>query len=222
MSDAGDRRYLGRGYQGAVYTTGEGAARIVVKEPIGRGLARRLRLAMLGHEHRAYQRLAGIVGIPPCLGLRPDGSLALAFVAAEPFHESAPALRDRDAYFAALRDIVLACHRAGVAHGDLKRRGNVLIDAAGAPWVLDFGTAVLARGRGGWLFRLACRMDLNAWIKLKYRRRYDAIAPDDAPYYRPTWVEGLARTVRRGFRKLTGRRWRKARRLRRAGGAGGG
>lgn len=218
MSEGGEtRRYLGRGYQGAVYVEGAGERRVVVKEPIGRGVARRLRVWMLAREHRAYQRIGGIDGIPRCLGQRPDGSLVLAYVEAEPFRETAATLRDRDAYFAGLLAVILACHRAGVAHGDLKRRGNVLIDAAGRPWVLDFGTAVLRGQRAGWLFRQACRMDLNAWIKLKYRRAYDAVTVADAPYYRPTWLETGARAVRRVFRKLTARRWRKARRLRRRG-----
>jgi RIO-like serine/threonine protein kinase len=214
----GPGRYLSRGYQGAVYLTGEGDARIVVKQPMGTGLVRRLRGWMLRREFQAYQRLGLVPGVPRCLGLRPDGSLALAYVEAEPYRESAAPLGDRDAFFAGLLAIILACHQAGVAHADLKRRGNVLIDAAGRPWVLDFGSAVLAGPRRGWLFRLACRMDLNAWVKLKYRRRYDAIAPADQPYYQPTWVESAARVVRRAWRKLTGRRWRKARRLRSPGG----
>jgi RIO-like serine/threonine protein kinase len=157
-------------------------------------------------------------GVPHCHGLRPDGSLVLAYVDAEPWRESAAALRDREAFFAGLLGIILACHGAGVAHADLKRRGNILIDAAGEPWVLDFGSAVLSGRRPGWLFRLACRMDLNAWVKLKYRRRYDTITPGDLPYYQPTWVEAFARGLRRVWRKVTARRWRKARRLRRSGG----
>lgn len=214
---AGPGRYLGRGYQGAVYLTHDGDDRVVIKQPTGAGLARRLRRWMLRREHRAYQRLGQVRGVPRCLGLRPDGSLVLAYIDAEPWRESAPTLRDREAFMTGLRGIILACHGAGVAHADLKRRGNVLIDAAGGPWVLDFGSAVLAGRRPGWLFRLACRMDLNAWIKLKYRRRYDAITPGDRQYYQPTWVESVARRVRRVWRKLTARHWRKARRLRRSG-----
>jgi RIO-like serine/threonine protein kinase len=214
----GPGRYLSRGYQGAVYLTGEGDDRVVVKQPMGRGLARRLRVWMLRREYAAYQRLAGIEGIPRCRELRPDGSLVLAYVAAEPFRESLALPLDREAFFAQLLGIIQSCHAAGVAHADLKRRGNILVDRAGRPWVLDFGSAILAGARPGWLFRLACRMDLNAWVKLKYRRRYDLVTPEDLPYYQPTWVESGARAVRRVWRKVTGRRWRKARRLRRGGG----
>jgi hypothetical protein len=106
-----------------------------------------------------------------------------------------------------------------VAHADLKRRGNLLISPDGEPIMLDFGSAVLHRAGGGWwrrfLFHQACRMDFNAWIKLKYRRRFDLVAPEDQGYYRPTALEGIARVVRRTWRKLTARRFRKAWRLRR-------
>lgn len=214
----GHGRYLSRGYQGAVYLTGEGDDRLVVKQPMGRGVARRLRAWMLRREYAAYQRLAGIDGIPRCLGLRADGSLLLAYVAAEPFRESLTLPVGREAFFEELLGIIKACHAAGVAHADLKRRGNILVDGTGRPWVLDFGSAILAGTRPGWLFRLACRMDLNAWVKLKYRRRYDLLTPDDHAYYQPTWIESGARVLRRMWRKVTGRRWRKARRQRRAGG----
>jgi len=110
-------------------------------------------------------------------------------------------------------------HAAGVAHADLKRRGNILVSAAGDPILVDFGSAVLRRPGGGWwnrlLFHQACRMDLNAWVKLKYRREYDRLTPEDRVYYQPTAIEGIARAVRRVWRKLSGRRLRKAWRLRR-------
>lgn len=207
-------RYLSRGYQGAVFVTGTGADRVVVKRPMGGPVARRLRRAMLRREFRAYQRLAGLPGVPPCLGFRADGGLVLGYIDGEPYRESTAALRDRAAFFVELLAVIESCHRAGVAHADLKRRGNILIDTAGHPWVIDFGSAVLLQPGGGWLnralFRQARRMDLNAWVKLKYRRRYDALSTADAPYYQPTVLEALARVVRRIWRKLTARNFRKA------------
>ncbi len=111
----------------------------------------------------------------------------------EPFRETAAALRDRDRFFSELLRSILAVHAAGVAHADLKRRGNLLISPDGRPVLLDFGSAVLRSRRGGWLngllFRQICRMDLNAWVKLKYRRRYDLIAAEDRDYYHPTRIE---------------------------------
>ena len=85
--------------------------------------------------------------------------------------------------------------------------------------------ATVAKNDGGgwfnrWLFKLVRQFDYNAWIKLKYRGDYDSIAPEDQPYYRPTPVESLARLVRRGWRTVTFRQYRKARRRARESGSG--
>ncbi|TFG86797.1 MAG: hypothetical protein E4H19_04505 [Chromatiales bacterium] len=219
MPDPGPGKFLSHGYQGAVYLRGTGADLRVVKQPMGGPLARRLRGAMLRREHAAYQRIAGIQGIPRCFGLQDDGSLMLEYLPGEAYRETVPALKERERFFQLLQRQIIALHVAGVAHADLKRRGNLLISPDGDPIVLDFGSAVLHKPGGGWwnrfLFRQACRMDFNAWIKLKYRRRFDLVSPEDQRYYRPTAVEGIARVVRRTWRKLTARRFRKAWRLRR-------
>lgn len=211
--------FLSRGYQGVVYVAGSGADKRVIKKPMGGRLAHWLRAAMLRREYAAYQRLDGIAGVPHCYGLEADGSLVLEFVEGEPFRETAGALTDRPRFFRLMLEQILALHQAGVAHADLKRRGNLLISPKSEPILLDFGSAVLRAPDGGalnrFLFRQACRMDLNAWIKLKYRRRYDHIAAEDQQYFRPTAIEGIARVVRRTWRKLSGRRWRKAWRARR-------
>lgn len=212
-------QFLSRGYQGVVYLRDTATGRVVVKQPMGRGLGLWLRRVMLRREYAAYQRLDGVPGVPRCFGVEADGSLLLEFLEGEPYRETAAALRDRDLFFSELLRSILAVHAAGVAHADLKRRGNILISPDGRPVLLDFGSAVLRSRRGGWvnglLFRQICRMDLNAWVKLKYRRRYDLIPAEDRGYYHPTRIESVARVIRRLWRKLTGRQLRKARRRRR-------
>ena len=219
MPDPGPGKFLSRGYQGAVYLQGTGADLRVVKQPMGGPFARRLRAAMLRREYAAYQRVAGIPGIPRCFGLQDDGSLVLEYLPGEPYRETVPALKERERFFQLYQRQILALHAAGVAHADLKRRGNLLISPDGDPILLDFGSAVLQKPGDGWwrrlLFRQACRMDFNAWIKLKYRRRFDLVSSDDRRYYQPTAVENIARIVRRIWRKLTARHVRKAWRLRR-------
>jgi serine/threonine protein kinase len=151
--------------------------------------------------------------------LQDDGSLLLEYLPGDAYRETVPALKERDRFFQLFRQQITALHAAGVAHADLKRRGNLLISPDGEPILLDFGSAVLRQPGGGWwnrlLFRQACRMDLNAWVKLKYRRRFDLITADDRACYQPTALEGIARVVRRSWRKVTGRRFRKAWRLKR-------
>ena len=215
MPDPGPGQFLSRGYQGAVFLRGTGTDRRVIKQAMGGRIARRLRVAMLRRAHAAYARVPGIPGIPRCYGLQDDGSLVLEYLPGEAYRETVPALRDhRERFFLELRDQILAIHAAGVAHADLKRRGNILISSGGDPIIVDFGSAVLRDPDGGWwnrlLFDQACRMDMNAWVKLKYRRQYGQLAPEDRQYYQPTALEGVARVVRRLWRKLSGRRLRKA------------
>ena len=90
------------------------------------------------------------------------------------------------------------------------------------PYLIDFGVAWLRSDSSRLLnrlwFDLGKQMDLNAWIKLKYQRRVDALSPPDTVLYRPLLLERVARWIRIPWQKLTLRRpsqrWR-ARRNRR-------
>jgi serine/threonine protein kinase len=209
-------RQLARGYQGAVSVVATSAGRRIVKEAMGPQPLRALRRAMLRREFAVYQRLRGIAGVPQCYGLENGERLLLEYVEGPSLRDLKNAPAERERFFDALLALIQAVHRAGVAHADLKRKDNILVRADGQPVLIDFGSAVLLREDAGalrrWLFRQACRLDLNAWVKLKYRRRYSAMSPSDRQYYRPTFLERAARLVRQGWRKLSGRRWRKARR----------
>ena len=188
---------------------------LIVKEAMGSAVVRAFRRWMIRREYRVYQRLEGIPGVPRCFGLHED-RLLLEFIDSDPLRLSAGELEDRDRFFAVLLEILQAIHRAGVAHSDMKRKDNILVTPDGLPYLIDFGSAVLRREGAGsgrnWLFRQACQIDLNAWVKHKYLARYDTISAADARFYDPTLVERVSGPVRRAWRKLTGRQLRKARR----------
>jgi len=216
---------LSAGYQGVVYKVAAGSKYpdieyLVIKQPMGSLPVRWFRRWMIRREHRVYLRLAGIAGIPACLGIEAGDRLVLEFVAGRPLKLSDGELQNRERFFSGLLELVQAVHRAGVAHADLKRKENILVSPAGLPYLIDFGSAVTCTDGSGrlrrWLFRQACRVDLNAWIKHKYLGRYDRISGADAPYYRPTLIERIARPLRRAWRKVTARQWRKSRRRRRS------
>jgi len=210
---------LGRGYQGAVFLENDGQHRVIVKKPVGPMLVRALRRAMIRREYAVYRRLEGIPGIPQCGGLRDGENLVLEFVEGRSLREAGDAIPEPQTFFSGLLDTIQAMHRAGVAHTDLKRKDNVIVDPNGRPVLIDFGTAVVSRADGGrlnrFLFRQACRTDLNAWVKLKYNRRYENISAADRPYFQPTVTEKIARLLRPAWRLLTLRSLRKARRRRR-------
>jgi len=210
---------LSRGYQGVVYKVPAGsdypADYLIVKEAMGSPLVRWFRRWMIRREFAVYQRLAGIDGIPRCFGLS-DDRLLLEFIDSHPLRLSAGEVENRDGFFTALLEILQAIHRAGVAHSDMKRKDNILVTPDGRPYLIDFGSAVLRpdspRSWRHWIFRQACQIDLNAWVKHKYLAQYDTVSAEDSPYYDPTFVERIARPVRRTWRKVTARKLRKARR----------
>ena len=187
---------------------------LVVKEVMGSAISRKLRRFMIRREYEIYRLLAGIDGIPRCFGLTHSDQLLLEFIDGRPLRLSENELPDRARFFSALRDLILAMHGAGVAHFDLKRKENILVTTEGKPALIDFGSAVKLKQESSWwnrwLFDLACRIDLNAWVKHKYLGRYGDISAADEQFFRPTLVERFARVVRRIWRKSTGRQWRKA------------
>jgi serine/threonine protein kinase len=189
---------------------------LIVKEVMGSRFIRKLRRWMIRREYEVYRRIDGTSGVPRCFGLINGDQLVLEFIEGEPLRLTDNELTEREEFFAALLKLILAIHRAGVAHSDLKRKENILVTDKGEPTLIDFGSAMLRKDSGGiWnrlLFGLACQIDLNAWIKHKYLGRYDDISTDDARYFRPTVIERSARVVRRIWRRVTGRKWRKARR----------
>jgi len=219
---------ISSGYQGVVYKIDVDSSNLelpeidsrylIVKETMGSAMVRKLRGLMLRREYDVYRRLEGIAGIPRCYGLEDGHRLFLEFIDGHSLRLSKDELPDRDAFFSALLTMILAAHRAGVAHVDLKRKENILVTSEGHPCLIDFGSAVVRKESGGlwnrWLFRLACQMDLNAWVKHKYLARYDEISPEDKKYFHPTLIERGARATRRVWRKLSGRQWRKRRRRR--------
>jgi predicted Ser/Thr protein kinase len=224
--DAGRGRELGSGYQASAHLYRTSVGDVVVKKPHRGGPLRALWRALLRRERAVYERLGGIAGIPRCHGLIGDG-LALEYVAGPSLREHEARLADREAFFAKLLTTVEAMHAAGVAHGDLKRKDNIIVGPGERPYMIDFGIAVRRSGRNGlfnrFVFAPLVQMDLNAWVKLKYGRRIDpeaepgVLSDDDAEIYRPLWIERLARAVRVPWQAITLRRPRQRWRARRDG-----
>jgi predicted Ser/Thr protein kinase len=223
---AGNGRELGSGYQASVRLYRTSAGDVVVKQPHRGGPLGAVWRSLLRREHAVYARLGGIAGIPRLLGLVGDG-LALEYVPGPSLREHEARLVDREAFFAKLLTTVEAMHAAGVAHGDLKRKDNIIVGAGEQPYLIDFGVAVRRSARNRVFNRCVFdplkQMDLNAWVKLKYGRRIDpkterdVLSAEDAAIYRPHWIERLARAVRVPWQTITLRRPRQRWRARRDG-----
>lgn len=220
---------ISTGYQGAVYKSPADDAipaderpesgHIIIKEAHGVGIAHFFRRAMIRREYRVYQRLKDVPGVPRCYGLRDADHLMLEYIDSESLRAADKSLADHDEFYSRLREIIRHVHEAGVAHSDLKRKNNVLVTSDNRPYLIDFGTAIVSNPDGGFinrfLFNTACRLDLNAWIKHKYRGRFKDLSEADRADYRPTIVERVFRPIQKIWRRVTARQWRKARRRRR-------
>lgn len=220
-------RELGSGYQASAHAYRTSAGDVVVKKPHRGGPLGWLWRALLRREQAVYERLEGIPGIPRSFGLVGNEYLALELVEGPSLREHEQRLADREAFFAKLLTTVEAMHTAGVAHGDLKRKDNIIVGPGERPYLIDFGIAVRRSARNGLFNRLVFarlkQMDLNAWVKLKYGRRIDpeterdVLSAEDAAIYRPLLIERLARAVRVPWQILTLRRPRQRWRARREG-----
>jgi len=176
--------------QGRVFRLQLDGYRLAVKTPAGSGLKAIANRIGLKREHDAYRRLAGLEGFAHCFGLFESRWLVLDFVPGTPFSEADPAAE----WFEALLANIRAMHRRGVAHGDLKRKSNLLVGASGEPVILDLGASLTRRpgfhplNRA--MFNFLRQTDLNAWIKLKYGG-YRSIAPEDRELLRRSRFERL-------------------------------
>ncbi len=181
---------LGESNQGEVRRFRLGSQDLAIKQPKGRGLAWRVRAGTLRHEYQAYQRLAGLDGFARCHGLFAGDRLVLDYVPGRSLRDDLP---ERDhPFWPRLLGIIQAMHERGVAHGDLKRKANLLIDPDGNPVIVDLGTATLKRDAASAvnsrLFALMRQTDINAWIKLKYGG-YSELSEADAALFRRTRIE---------------------------------
>lgn len=176
---------------------GEGI-KLVVKTAMGRGAVRKARQATLEREYAAYQRLEGVVGVPACYGMRAGRYLLMEFVDGTPYRQAS--WQDRDAWFAGLLEIIRAFHARGVSHGDLKSKNNLIAGSDHKPYVIDFGTTFLHKEGfhpvNNYLFEYGKRLDINAWVKHKYRGRYKDASDEDRELLDYSKLEYIVRKLR--------------------------
>ncbi|MDH3749828.1 MAG: hypothetical protein OEU90_07005 [Gammaproteobacteria bacterium] len=197
-------RFEHRGYQGNIHIGRVGDKNVLIKSAAGRGLTAWLNRWMLGREYRIYRRLTGVDGIPHCYGFFMGRYLVLENVDSQTLRHAT--IRDRSAFFAEMLTIIKSIHERGVAHGDLKRKENILVTHDSRPCLIDFGVSVFRKPGFHPLnhFRhsFSHQHDFNAWVKHKYDRKFQDIPPEDAQYHRPLRIERMARTIKKTWIKI--------------------
>lgn len=189
---------LARSNQGTILLYREGGQEFVVKTAMGKGAVLHARRTTLQREAKAYQRLAGVAGVPSSYGLVEDRYLVLEFVRGRHYRDAE--IPDREAWFDALLETLRDCHARGVAHGDLKSKSNLMVRDDGSPCIIDFGTTIVFRDGfhpiNHRMFAYLKQLDLNAWVKHKYRGRYDEASDEDRALLNYSLFEALLRRYR--------------------------
>ena len=195
------KNILGYGYQGHTYSYDGHGRYLVIKSATGRGVAKLVRRWMLRHEYHVYRRLSGIEGIPACHGFIQKQFLVLEHVDGIPVR-NAPIV-DRKHFFESMLLLIQRVHTAGVAHGDLKKKDNILVADGRFPYLIDFGVAVVRKERfaplNRYLYNLFKKFDYNAWAKLKYTGIEDTMDKEDLQYVHRTVVERTAGWIKHAY-----------------------
>ena len=87
-------------------------------------------------EYRVYQKLEGLNGIPKCYGLTDEGGLVLEYIDGGSYRDKQFELDGNDHFFDALLELITSMHNLGIAHGDLKRKDNLIVDQNLKPCLL--------------------------------------------------------------------------------------
>ena len=195
-----------RGYQGNIYAAQIGDKKVLIKSAAGQGIAVWINRWMLRREYNTYRRLDGVAGIPRCFGFFLNRYLVLEHVEGQTMREAK--IADQETFLVEMLNIIKAVHSRGVAHGDLKRKDNILITRDSKPYLIDFGVSAV-RKRGfrplNYFWHGFCHQhDFNAWLKHKYGRDLVDMSPEDARLYRPLWIERLSRIIKKFYKKLIG------------------
>lgn len=189
---------LGQGYQASLYHYQDEGHNLVIKTPSGQGLTGMLQQRMLQNESNVYKKLEGLKGIPRCYGLFDDRYLLLEYIPGTSIRDAQ--ITDEAAFFEDLLTLIKSMHQVGVAHSDIKKKDNVLVVDGCIPYLVDFGAAIVYKQGiapiNHYLYNVSEAFDFNAWIKLKYKGRYDDVSEVDRPYLNRTNVEKTARWLK--------------------------
>jgi hypothetical protein len=121
----------------------------------------------------ALRRLDGVKGVPRLLARPERHALLMEYLPGRSVRQ----LRRTDSpppeFFERLYELVAQIHARGLAHCDLRSRGNVLIGDDGLPYLVDF-VAHFKRGQWWnpltrWVYRKLCEADRTAVARLKRR-----------------------------------------------------
>lgn len=164
---------------------------------------------LIRREYGALRKLAGLRGVPGIICRIDRYALAMEHVRGRSADQVKPGELGPEFYEELMR-VVEGMHARGVAHCDLRSRGNFIVGDDGLPCIVDFAACVY-RGRGinpltRWLFSQFAAADRNAVLVLKQRISPELLTDADrAELARPLPFERPAKAFGQAVRRLTRR-----------------
>jgi serine/threonine protein kinase len=164
---------------------------------------------LIRREFGAMRNLMGVDGIPQLVGRMDKYALAMEHISGISLeHVSQGTLSNK--FYDELTEVINNMHSRGIAHCDLRSRGNVMLGDNCKPYVVDFAACVY-RGRGinpftKWLFSQFVIADNNAVLRIKQRLSPELLTDKEkTELATPLPFEVPARIVGESIRKLTRR-----------------
>jgi len=127
---------------------------------------------MVRRELGAFQRLAGIEGIPSDPFLVDRYAVAYRYMPGKTLRDTSPDMLTRD-FFLDFEALVHAIHGRGMVHLDLRNRRNILFMENGKPGIIDFQSCIDLRFVPRFLHRLLIEIDLSGVYKVWNNSRPD-------------------------------------------------
>lgn len=164
---------------------------------------------LIRREFGALCKLAGCRRLPSVIRKLDRYAIVMEHVPGTSLADLQPGVLTAE-FYDHLREAVDEMHSRGVAHCDLRSRGNVMLGEDGLPYLVDFAACVFL-GRGinpffRWLFSQFVAADDNAVLRIKQRLSPELLTDDDRrdlarqlPFERP------AKLIGQNVRKLTRR-----------------
>lgn len=124
---------------------------------------------LIQKEWNIYAKLSGIQGIPKPFKRIDRFAFAIEFIPGRAIgrNEDLP-----PSFFSNLKRILEEIHHRGVAHLDLRHKGNVLVTEKGEPYLIDFNSSLSFKVGGifhQWFFPFLRWIDYGGFLKLKER-----------------------------------------------------
>jgi len=169
---------------------------------------------LIRREFGALRNLLGVTGIPQLAGRIDRYAFAIEHISGMSL-DRVPSGALSSEFYSGLRSVIDEMHSRGIAHCDLRSRGNVMLGDDGKPYVVDFAACVF-RGRGinpffRWLFHQFVLADNNAVLRIKKRLSPELLTEQDKidlatplPFERP--ARAFGENVRNITRKLLTRK----------------